>query len=559
MATARRVTLIAHELRGFRPAGGMGTATTFLALALARLGHSVEVLLGKHRPETIEPHWDGVYRDAGIRIRPVPELEEAVEPWDFDHSHRVALGLASDPPDVVIAHDFGAPAYSALRQRQAGLGFADTLFVVFCHGTRRYVVDLSPNVALGDLRAVLGVGVLEQAAVELADAVVSPSAYLVDWMRGRGWQLPERTFVIPYFTESEATGVEAQTAARPDPDVIARLAFFGRVDEKKGLRTFVAALNALKPDVAVEFVGKTTGTWPRERVEAMLPELPSVTFESELDRHDALARLSGPGTLVVLPSLQENSPNVVYECLEHGIPFIASDVGGVAELVAPDDRARVLFEPTAAGLESALRRILDSGNVPAPVKPAVERGVSSARWNEVVGLRPLTPEPTDTAGDFELLLDDGAVPDPELEGTLRRLQRATDADVVTCGVRVGGTLHFFAGDAGGLAALGTTYGTVALVRRELLDGDERGATWPLLARLAAGGARIVSLPVALAEQPREPGSVDDDPAVALLAVQQLERALPQPLRGAARLAAGLAAAADVTTRSSRRRRRGWRP
>jgi len=218
----------------------------------------------------------------------------------------------------------------------------------------------------------------------------------------------------------------------------------------------------------------------------------------------------------------------------------------------------VLFEPTPAGLESALRRILDSGNVPAPVKPAVERGVSSARWNEVVGLRALTPEPTDTAGDFELLLDDGVVPDPELEGTLRRLQRATDADVVTCGVRVGGTLHFFAGDAGGLGALGNTYGTVALVRRELLNGDERGATWPLLARLAAGGARIVSLPVALAEQPREPGSVDD-PAVALLAVQQLERALPEPLRGAARLAAGLAATADVTTRSSRRRRRGWRP
>jgi glycosyltransferase involved in cell wall biosynthesis len=559
MATARRVTLIAHELRGFRPAGGMGTATTFLALALARLGHSVEILLGKHRPETIEPHWNRVYRDAGIRIRPVPELEEAVEPWDFDHTHRIALGLASDPPDVVIAHDFGAPAYSALRRRQAGLGFADTLFVVFCHGTRRYVVDLSPNVALGDLQAVLGVGVLEQAAVELADAVVSPSAYLVDWMRGRGWQLPERTFVIPYFTESEATGVEAQTAARPDSDVLERVAFFGRVDEKKGLRTFVAALNALKPDVAVEFVGKTTGTWPRERVEAMLPGLPSVTFETELDRHDALARLSRPGTLVVLPSLQENSPNVVYECLEHGIPFIASDVGGVAELIAAGDRGRVLFEPTAAGLESALGRILDGGHVPAPVKPAVERGVSSARWNEVVGLRPLTPEPTDKAGDFELVLDDGAVPDPELESTLRRLQRATDADVVTCGVRVGGTLHFFAGDAGGLGALGNTYGTVALVRRELLDGDERGATWPLLARLAAGGARIVSLPVALAEQPTAPGSVDDDPAVALLAVQQFERALPEPLRGAARLAAGLAAAPDVTTRSSRRRRRGSRP
>src|SRR5207249_2233609 len=158
-----------------------------------------------------------------------------------------------------------------------------------------------------------------------------------------------------------------------------------------------------EPDVAVEFVGKTTATWPRERIEAILPALPSVRFETELDRHDALAHLSRPGTLVVLPSLQENSPNVVYECLEHGIPFIASDVGGVAELVAPDDRARVLFEPTAAGLESALQRIIESGIVPAPVRPAVEQGASTARWNEVVGLRPLTPEPVAETRDFELL------------------------------------------------------------------------------------------------------------------------------------------------------------
>ena len=50
-----------------------------------------------------------------------------------------------------------------------------------------------------------------------------------------------------------------------------------------------------------------------------------------------------------MPSLQENSPNTVYECLEQGIPFIASNVGGVPELIAPDDHARVLFEPTRRG------------------------------------------------------------------------------------------------------------------------------------------------------------------------------------------------------------------
>ena len=71
-ASPRRVTVIAHELRGFLPVGGMGTATSFLALALARSGHSVEILLGKHSPGSIDPYWASVYESAEVRIRPGP-------------------------------------------------------------------------------------------------------------------------------------------------------------------------------------------------------------------------------------------------------------------------------------------------------------------------------------------------------------------------------------------------------------------------------------------------------------------------------------------------------
>ncbi len=624
--TARRVTVIAHELRGFLPVGGMGTATTFLALALARLGHSVEILLGKHSLDAIDSHWETVYRSAGVRIRPVPQSDEPVEPWEFAHAHNVELGLRADLPDVVIAHDFGAPAYSALRLRQAGIAFENTLFVVFCHGSRRYVVDLSPTVALGDLRAVLGVSVLEQACVELADVVVSPSAYLVDWMRGKGWRLPERTLVIPHFTRSDATGESVSVATRPDPDRIRRFAFFGRVDEKKGVKAFAAALNALEPErlqgLELEFVGKTTGTWTRASTEALLSErarraLRRVAFETELDQEQALARLSRPGTLAVMPSLQENSPNTVYECLEHGIPFIASNVGGVPELIAPHDRARVLFEPTAEGVEAALRRVLAEGQVPAVARPAFQPALSFERWAEVIEMRPHRPAAGETAADervdvvvvrrrsqealsrcrsalerqthanFEVIvtaareeglragsspyvvfLDEEDVPDEKLLQTLLQAHRATRADVVTCGLRVEGRLHFFSGDAGGLGAIANAYGNVALFRRAVLaDLDEaspapRDPDWPLLAGLAAVGARIVSIPRALVDRRASPGSVEDDPAGGLLVIQQLEHALPDPLRGAARLVAGLAAEAgerQVTRQSTLRRRRDSRP
>jgi glycosyltransferase involved in cell wall biosynthesis len=603
MPGARRVTVIAHELRGVRPVGGMGTAITFASLALARQGHSVEILLGNHSPDSIDPYWKTVYESAGVRFKPVPRGDEPVEPWEFARSHGVMLGLREDPPDVAIAHDLGAPAYSALRLREAGLAFENTLFVVFCHGTRRWLVDVAPNIALGDLHLVLGMSVLEQAALELADVVVSPSAYLADWMRGRGWRLPERTLVIPYFMRSEAMGEPASVAARPEPDRLRRFAFFGRVDERKGLKTFAAALNAVEPErllgVEVEFVGKTTASWPRDRVEALLSDetraaLSRITFESDLDQHEALARLSRPGTLTVMPAIHENSPNTVYECLEHGIPFIASNVGGVSELIAPADRERVLFEPMAEDLETALRRVLAGGTVPPPVRAAFDPGESGERWAGVIEMCPKRPaaggghEEVDVvvvrgesqeallrcvtalesqthsrlevivadtrqagldqgSAPYVVFLDEEDVPDAELVQTLLATRRATGADVVTCGLRLDDRLHFFSGDPRGFGAVTNAYGNVALYRRGVLGevaSPPRGARdpdWALLARVAAGGASIVSVPVALVRRRTGPGSVGDDPAAALEVVQLLERTLPDPLRGAVRLAAGLAA------------------
>src|SRR5437868_7223548 len=67
------------------------------------------------------------------------------------------------------------------------------------------------------------------------------------------------------------------------------------------------------------------------------------------------------------------------------------------------------------------------------------------------------------------------------------------------------------------------------------------ADWPLLAQLATAGARIVSVPTPLLTSERRPGTLEHEPASALLVVAALERALPEPARLLARLAAGLAA------------------
>jgi len=638
---SRRVTLVADELRGCsRRAGGLGTVTTFLALALARLGHDVEVLYVAPPPSRgIEPEWARLYEGAGVSVRVLPRSGETAEPPYFARMRDVERALRADAPDVVITQDLAAPTYTALRLRHLGLAFENTLFVVFCHGTRRWVTDTSRKVRV--LPGALAITVLEQASIELADVAVSPSAYMVEWMRGQGWKLPARTLVIPILTRFGARGESPpRTVLGPDGRV-ERIAFFGRLDERKGVRPFVAALNALGPlleGIELEFLGPPTLVWTPERVKALLSDsarrsLRRVSFETDLDQERAFARLSQPGTLAVMPSLEDNSPNTIYECLERGIPFIASNAGGTGELIAPDDRADFLFEPTPDGIEGALRRALAGGDVLRPARPAFDAATSMERWADVVATPPreqprvAEQPPVDVViahrsskealghcltqmgrqsydnvnvivvaagrglGDsvpaglarppvvvrserasieasrekgleagrspWLVFLDEEDEPDENLVEKLVRAQGASGADVVTCGLKLrdddGGTeQHFFLGEPGGLGLLSNGYGTVALLRRSLLGSlstpwpVEGDADWPLLAGLSVSGARIVSIPIPLVTRKAHPGALERQPSDAFLVLEQLERALPNPLRAVGRVAADLAAGSVVS-------------
>jgi GT2 family glycosyltransferase len=62
-----------------------------------------------------------------------------------------------------------------------------------------------------------------------------------------------------------------------------------------------------------------------------------------------------------LPSLLQNFPFTVLECAANGIPFLASNVGGIPEIVADSAlRKELLFEPTAGALRAKLDEYLST-------------------------------------------------------------------------------------------------------------------------------------------------------------------------------------------------------
>ena len=366
--------------------GGPGTADSLLSVALARHGYQVELLLAPGREiEPLSPEWRRAYDASGVRVRHLAD-QLRVRPLFLGPASATLEALRADPPDVVVADDWRGLAYLALRSRQLGMAFADTAFVVYCHGPARVLAESAQKVP--DTLARFGEQVAERASLELADAVVSPSEWLLGWMRDHGWPVPESARVVQNLWQSTALGEAAAPAAAGSR--IGRLAFFGQLREGKGILIFVEALRALESDllngIDLLFLGRETPRWTAERIHDALgarvaDRVASIRFETRLERSAALAELKLPGTLAVMPSLLDNSPYGVAECIEHGIPFVSTATGGIPELVAGEDARQVLCRPTPDDLAAALRRALTEGTRPARPRPsagAVARFVARA-------------------------------------------------------------------------------------------------------------------------------------------------------------------------------------
>ncbi|GAA6060044.1 hypothetical protein JCM10212_001041 [Sporobolomyces blumeae] len=404
-----RVLIVTSELSGLHKNGGIGTAFVELAETLAGEDDVETSILVAHLedgfPAKKVADLRSDFEKKRIRLQFVEQERQPFWPqaWTPVASLRVWNHLRQRDGEYDIVHfpdNTGIGYFSALAKHE-GLALQQTRLVVGLHGAdvewaamlnKRYPQD----------RYAVELGVFERRTAEFADAVVAPSEYMLEYVRSRGWELPSQAYVIPNIVKLD---LESSVTSRSTPEPIDEIVFFGRLEERKGTRLLVSALESLysstdDPSSAppalkmVTFLGRDQPeVKTRMDASALLGEaLASIkgytnaTFEYQFlktyDRDEALAYLQDPRRLAVLPSLADNSPSTVLECIAHGIRFIASDVGGLPELVHPEDHARVLFKPLVSTLIDRLRAVLSestSTRLP-PVRASPETQSAAQDW-----------------------------------------------------------------------------------------------------------------------------------------------------------------------------------
>ena len=113
--------------------------------------------------------------------------------------------------------------------------------------------------------------------------------------------------------------------------------------------------------VSIDFLGSCATYSQSDILNLIDPTVRKVTneinFYTNYNSLQAREYLLNNPCVAVMPSLADNSPCVIYECLELDIPIIISNIGGGKELIHENDRDRVCFTPNPTSLIQKLEDI----------------------------------------------------------------------------------------------------------------------------------------------------------------------------------------------------------
>jgi teichuronic acid biosynthesis glycosyltransferase TuaC len=167
------------------------------------------------------------------------------------------------------------------------------------------------------------------------------------------------------FRMGDRSAARAQLAINDKDELVL---FVGRLDGKKGIFELLEAFASLashRPNLRLAYVGDGPGGELLRNKTRHLALVRRIFFAGPCSSQRVAEWLAATNVLA-LPSYNEGNPNVVIEALSCGRPVIATDVGGIPELVSAS--SGILVAPRdsralAAAIDAAMERNWDERSI----------------------------------------------------------------------------------------------------------------------------------------------------------------------------------------------------
>lgn len=178
---------------------------------------------------------------------------------------------------------------------------------------------------------------------------ISPSRFLAERM-ARAGVFPDRLRWVPHFVDVDTLAPKTRSGG----DVV----FAGRLSAEKGIDTLIAAVGRLGPAGRLSVAGEGP---ERARLQRLADDLAPgrIRFLGRLGKPDLVDLLRSAAVVAVPSRWYENQPMIVLEALALGVPVVASDIGGLGELVEPGVNGALVEPDDDDALATVLAALLD--------------------------------------------------------------------------------------------------------------------------------------------------------------------------------------------------------
>lgn len=281
-----------------------------------------------------------------VKYLPYPALPAISRPLNgFSASHSILSSVRDYQPDIILNYVVYPDGDAALRVARA----LRIPFVVTAIGSD---LNLIPDRLCGWLT---------RRVLRTADHTITVSRDLLKTARRLGAPVDRSSAILngcdtSIFHPADRTSARAFLGLPLDAEAVV---YVGRLDMAKGLGELIAAVAQLRerrPRLHAWIVGdgparqQLSEAVTAHQVEDRISFVPSCST-------DKVATWMAASDLITLPSYREGCPNVVVEALAAGRPVVATDVGGIPELM-DDTSGRLVPARNSGALADALDQVL---------------------------------------------------------------------------------------------------------------------------------------------------------------------------------------------------------
>lgn len=349
--------------------GGSGVIATEVGMAMAALGHEVH-FIGYDEPRRLRPGPRVTFH--GVEVRDYPVF----------HHPPYLLSLASKLVEVATWYGLDLlHVHYAIPHAAAAVMARDVLLregrvrppkiLTTLHGTDITVVGSDPSYLPITRHGLL-----------MSDAVTVPSLFLERETRSR-LDLPDLPIsVIPNFVDTERFQPGPARAPALDAPRFVHVSNFRPVKRVPDLIAAFAAVRAELPRAELLLIGDGP---ERSRAESLARTFGLGAAVRFVGRQDELTPLLSGAAAFVLPSETESFGVAALEAMACGVPVVASEVGGLPEVVVDGDTGLLVPVGDVARLAGAMKEIVKDGARWAAMAAASrERSMNAFRREEQV-------------------------------------------------------------------------------------------------------------------------------------------------------------------------------